>query len=77
MVSYCISLALKRSQKEASALAQGSSKGAETDAGLGQANPVKSSKLESDLTGQWKLLFCHMEDVLRNENNQLVSMIFH
>ena len=68
-------LALKKSQKEASSLAQRNCKGKETDV-HGQGNPAKSSTLESNLTGHWKSLFCHMEDVLVNECNQLVSVTY-
>ncbi|TYJ08236.1 hypothetical protein E1A91_A11G061000v1 [Gossypium mustelinum] len=61
---------LKRSQKEASILVQKSCSGKETDIqNLG--NPNKSSKLESDLTSQWRSLFLNMEDIFVHESNQL------
>lgn len=67
-------LALKKSQKEANTLAQKSCREKETGT-HSQEDTSKSSKLESDLTGQWKSLFCHMEDILVRESNQLVSVI--
>ncbi|TYG43982.1 hypothetical protein ES288_D11G061900v1 [Gossypium darwinii] len=67
--SFC-SKVLKRSQKEASILVQKSCSGKETDIqNLG--NPNKSSKLESDLTSQWRSLFLNMEDIFVHESNQL------
>ncbi|KAH1079949.1 hypothetical protein J1N35_019710 [Gossypium stocksii] len=61
---------LKRSQKEASILVQKSCSGKDTDIqDLG--NPNKSSKLESDLTSQWRSLFLNMEDIFVHESNQL------
>ncbi|KAA3475600.1 Kielin/chordin-like protein [Gossypium australe] len=63
---------LKRSQKEASILVQKSCSGKETDIqNLG--NPNKSSKLESDLTSQWRSLFLNMEDIFVHESNQLIA----
>lgn len=62
--------ALKKSQKEANTLAQKSCREKETGT-HSQGDTSKSSKLESDLTGQWKSLFCHMEDILVRESNQL------
>ncbi|KAB2002331.1 hypothetical protein ERO13_D11G056300v2 [Gossypium hirsutum] len=67
--SFCLKV-LKRSQKEASILVQKSCSGKETDIqNLG--NPNKSSKLESDLTSQWRSLFLNMEDIFVHESNQL------
>ncbi|KAF5480823.1 hypothetical protein F2P56_001536 [Juglans regia] len=63
---------LKRSQKETSILVQQSCRGKETEI-HGQGNCNKLSKLESDLTGHWKSLFLHMEDILIHERNQLQS----
>ncbi|KAH1039638.1 hypothetical protein J1N35_041381 [Gossypium stocksii] len=61
---------LKRSQKEASILVQKSCSRKEIDIhNLG--NPNKSSKLESDLTSQWRSLFLNMEDIFVHESNQL------
>ncbi|PON55009.1 DNA-directed RNA polymerase subunit beta [Parasponia andersonii] len=62
--------ALKKSQKEANTLVHKSFTEKETDI-HGQGNPIKLSRLESDLTGQWRSLFCHMEDILVHESNQL------
>ncbi|XP_058185091.1 uncharacterized protein LOC131302448 [Rhododendron vialii] len=62
--------ALKKSQKEASILAQRYCR----DKGLdkhNQENCLKSSRLESDLMGQWRSLFLHMEDILGHEGSQL------
>lgn len=73
---YCyfliISLALKKSQKEASILVQQILRGKEIE-GHGQGNCNKLSKLEPDLTGNWRSLFLHTEDILVRERNQLVS----
>ncbi|KAB2002336.1 hypothetical protein ERO13_D11G056300v2 [Gossypium hirsutum] len=70
--SFCLKV-LKRSQKEASILVQKSCSGKETDIqNLG--NPNKSSKLESDLTSQWRSLFLNMEDIFVHESNQLVVL---
>ncbi|KAK6923745.1 hypothetical protein RJ641_009945 [Dillenia turbinata] len=65
--------AVKKSQKEANSLVQRYCWNGEIS-DHGQENYSKS-KLESELLGQWKLLFLHMEDVLLRENNQLVSLI--
>ncbi|XVE83169.1 hypothetical protein DITRI_Ditri16bG0066200 [Diplodiscus trichospermus] len=50
---------LKKSQKEASILVHS------------QGNAKNSSKLESDLTSQWRSLFHNMEDIFVHESNQL------
>ncbi|GLT33770.1 hypothetical protein SLA2020_083330 [Shorea laevis] len=61
---------LKKSQKEASILAQKCGREKQTDVhGLG--NNEKSSKLESDLMNQWRSLFLNMEDIFVRESNQL------
>jgi hypothetical protein len=74
LLNYFV-LVLKKSQKEASILVQNSSRGKEIDVrGLGISNKV--SKLESDLTGHWKSLFLHMEDIFVNESSHLVSATF-
>ncbi|EXB53879.1 hypothetical protein L484_001966 [Morus notabilis] len=65
--------ALKKSKKEAHTLAQKSCREKETDT-HNQGDPINSSNLESDLTGHWKSLFCHMEDIFVRENSQLVSV---
>ncbi|XVF15157.1 hypothetical protein REPUB_Repub09cG0125900 [Reevesia pubescens] len=62
--------ALKKSQKEASILVQKSGRGKQTDI-HNQGNANKSSKLESDLTNQWRSLFLNMEDIFVHESNQL------
>ncbi|XP_038881150.1 uncharacterized protein LOC120072744 [Benincasa hispida] len=62
--------ALKKSQKDASILAQKSSKEKETYHGQGNSS---NSKLEFDLCGQWMSLFRHMEDTFAHEGNQLQS----
>ncbi|KAL4380065.1 hypothetical protein GQ457_02G009410 [Hibiscus cannabinus] len=61
---------LKKSQKEARILVQESSKGNQADIS-NQGNANKSSKLESDLTNQWRSLFLNMEDIFVKEGNQL------
>ena len=64
----------KKSQKEAKILVQKSGRGKQTDIhSQGKAN--KSSKLESDLTSQWRSLFLNMDDIFVHESNQLVSLI--
>ncbi|GMI68665.1 hypothetical protein like AT5G65120 [Hibiscus trionum] len=60
----------KKSQKEARILVQESSKGNQADIS-NQGNTYKSSKLEFDLTSQWRSLFLKMEDIFVNEGNQL------
>ncbi|CAK9320604.1 unnamed protein product [Citrullus colocynthis] len=62
--------ALKKSQKDASILAQKSSKEKETYHDQGNSS---NSKLEFDLCGQWMSLFRHMEDTFAHEGNQLQS----
>ncbi|XVE86754.1 hypothetical protein DITRI_Ditri18aG0059100 [Diplodiscus trichospermus] len=64
---------LKKSQKEASILAQKSCKGKQTDIHR-QGNANKSSKLESGLTSQWRSLFLNMEDIFVHESNQLMDL---
>ncbi|XP_062149170.1 uncharacterized protein LOC133857832 [Alnus glutinosa] len=61
---------LKKSQKETSLLVEQSCKGKETNV-QDQGNFNKLSKSESDLTGHWRSLFIHMEDILARESNQL------
>ncbi|PWA98133.1 hypothetical protein CTI12_AA004270 [Artemisia annua] len=56
--------AIKKSQKEAALLVHQSSRNAVRDF---------SSNLESDLTGRWKSLFLHMEDIFVLESSQLVQ----
>lgn len=68
-----IHLALKKSQKDASILAQKSSKEKETCHDQGNSS---RSKLEFDLCGQWMSLFRHMEDMFAQEGSQLVSVNF-
>ncbi|KAE8671530.1 Acyl-CoA oxidase 2 isoform 1 [Hibiscus syriacus] len=63
---------LKKSQKEARILVQKSSKGNQAEIS-DQGNAGKSSKLESDLTSQWRSLFLNMEDIFVTEGNQLQS----
>lgn len=66
--------ALKKSQKEANSLVQKySSRGKDTSIHR-QDNLYKSSILETDLTGQWRSLFLHMEDIFVRESSQLVSV---
>ncbi|XP_050376261.1 uncharacterized protein LOC126793703 [Argentina anserina] len=62
--------ALKKSQKEAGILVQKSFRGKEVDP-KGPRHPNKTSKLESDLSSQWRSLFLHMEDIFVNEGNHL------
>ena len=66
------SLALKKSQKEASLMVERSCRGKGIDT-HSQENCPQSSKLESDLMSQWRSLFLHMEDILVREGSQLVS----
>ncbi|GLU13135.1 hypothetical protein SLE2022_297810 [Rubroshorea leprosula] len=61
---------LKKSQKEASILAQKCGREKQTDV-HGQGNNDKSSNLESDLMNQWRSLFLNMEDIFVRESNQL------
>ncbi|KAH7520619.1 hypothetical protein FEM48_Zijuj08G0164200 [Ziziphus jujuba var. spinosa] len=61
---------LKKSQKEANTLVQKSYRGKESSI-HSQENANKSTKLEADLTGQWRSLFLRMEDILANESGQL------
>ncbi|KAE8665981.1 Acyl-CoA oxidase 2 isoform 1 [Hibiscus syriacus] len=61
---------LKKSRKEASILVQKSPTGKQS--GIhNQGNSNTSSKLESDLTNQWRSLFLNMEDIFIHESNQL------
>ncbi|XP_023004026.1 uncharacterized protein LOC111497458 [Cucurbita maxima] len=60
--------ALKKSQKDASILAQKCSKEKETYHDQGNSS---KSKLEFDLWGQWMSLFRHMEDTFSQEGSQL------
>lgn len=69
------SLVLKKSQKETSILIEQNCKGKGTNV-QDQGNFNKLSKSESDLTGHWRSLFIHMEDILARESNQLVSATF-
>lgn len=64
IVCFCVYLALKKSQKEASFLVEKCGKGKQTDV----------SELESGLMNQWRSHFLHMEDIFVNESNQLVSV---
>ena len=74
-IASFFNLVLKKSQKEASILVQNSCRGKEVDI-HGQGNCNKVKKLDPDLTGQWKSLFLHMENIFVNESNQLVSATF-
>ncbi|KAL8199614.1 hypothetical protein R6Q57_013182 [Mikania cordata] len=56
--------ASKKSQKEANILVNRNSRDI-------ARNTEKFSNLESDLTGRWKSLFLHMEDIFVREGNQL------
>ncbi|XP_065873279.1 uncharacterized protein [Euphorbia lathyris] len=60
---------LKKSQKEASILANKYAREKQTEIHTGNLN--KSSNLESNLAAQWKSLFHHMEDIFVQESNQL------
>lgn len=62
--------ALKKSKKEANILVEKSVKGKESDT-KGRLHPNKVSKLENDLSSQWRSLFLNMEDVLVHESNHL------
>ncbi|KAG6397482.1 hypothetical protein SASPL_143649 [Salvia splendens] len=64
--SFC-SKALKKSQKDASILAERSSR-----MKVNEKQGGDSSKLESHLMNQWRSLFQHMSDIWAAETNQLV-----
>lgn len=66
--------ALKKSQQEASILVQSSCRKKEIEK-HGQESCRKFSKLESDLTGQWRSLFLHMEDIFGRESSHLESSL--
>ncbi|KAI3776588.1 hypothetical protein L1987_46374 [Smallanthus sonchifolius] len=59
--------AIKKSQKEAAILVNRNSRDVAT-------NFEKFSNMESDLTGRWKLLFLHMEDIFVREGTQLAAV---
>lgn len=65
--------ALKKSQKEATALVHRCGKAKDFTAINCPGSSTGPSKLENDLMNQWRSLFLHMESVLTNENNELVS----
>nr|GEX99390.1 R-linalool synthase QH1, chloroplastic [Tanacetum cinerariifolium] len=58
--------AIKKSQKEAAILVHQNSRNGARDF---------SSNLESDLTGRWKSLFLHMEDIFVHEGSQLETSL--
>ncbi|KAI7741243.1 hypothetical protein M8C21_023853 [Ambrosia artemisiifolia] len=60
--------AIKKSQKEASILVNRNSRDVASNFG-------KLSNLESDLTGRWKSLFLHMEDIFVREGTQLETSL--
>ncbi|KAI5324521.1 hypothetical protein L3X38_033594 [Prunus dulcis] len=62
--------ALKKSQKEANIFVEKSFRGKEIDT-EGWPHPNKTSKLEYDLSSQWRSLFLHVEDMLVHESNHL------
>lgn len=66
--------AIKKSQKEASILVHQNSRAGSSDK-YGQGNFEKYSNLESDLTGRWKSLFLHMEDIFVREGIQLETSL--
>ncbi|CAL5323873.1 unnamed protein product [Camellia sinensis] len=66
--------ALKKSQKEASIMVQRSCRDKGVDK-HSQGNCPKYSKLESNLMGQWKSLFLHMEDIFVREGSQLETSL--
>ncbi|KDP46863.1 hypothetical protein JCGZ_24072 [Jatropha curcas] len=66
--------ALKKSQKEASILVNKYGRGNHTDI-HSEGNSNKSSKLESNLSAQWRSLFQHMEEIIVNESNQLQAKL--
>ncbi|XP_047318413.1 uncharacterized protein LOC124921758 [Impatiens glandulifera] len=69
--------AIQKSQKEAANILakrnRTNTKG--SDILHGSKSSVKCSKLESDLTGQWRSLFHSMEKSLASESNQLESSL--
>ncbi|XP_021903731.1 uncharacterized protein LOC110818976 [Carica papaya] len=65
---------LKKSQKEASVLIQKCGRGKQNDPNC-QGNLNQSTKLESDLTGQWRSLFLNTEDIFVRENSQLQASL--
>ncbi|KAI3762587.1 hypothetical protein L1987_53021 [Smallanthus sonchifolius] len=60
--------AIKKSQKEAAILVNRNSRDVARNFG-------KFSNLESDLTGRWKSLFLHMEDIFVQEGTQLETSL--
>ncbi|RAL51970.1 unnamed protein product [Cuscuta campestris] len=66
--------ALKKSQKEASILAERSSK-ANAPQRHGSTHKTDSPNLESSLWNQWRSLFLHMENIYECESNQLESSL--
>ncbi|KAM0006713.1 hypothetical protein Hdeb2414_s0165g00820101 [Helianthus debilis subsp. tardiflorus] len=60
--------AIKKSQKEATILVNRNSRDVASNCG-------KLSNLESDLTGRWKSLFLHMEDIFVREGTQLETSL--
>ena len=60
MMSLCLTVVLKKSQKETSSLIQRNSKEEPTD-------------VEFDVMGQWTSLFLNMNDILAREGSRLVS----
>lgn len=62
--------ALKKSQKEANIFVEKSFRGKDIDT-KGWPHPNKTSKLEYDLSSQWRSLFLHVEDMLVHESNHL------
>lgn len=66
--------ALKKSQREANIMRERSCRNKGIDK-LSQGNHYNVSKLESDLTGQWRSLFLHMENIFECEGNQLEASL--
>ncbi|KAK4773782.1 hypothetical protein SAY87_028801 [Trapa incisa] len=66
--------ALRKSQKEASILAQKFRKEKDMEAIVSHST-IKHSELVSNLFNQWRSLFLHMEGSLAQEINQLVSSL--
>ncbi|KAK4356670.1 hypothetical protein RND71_025641 [Anisodus tanguticus] len=66
--------AIKKSQREASLLVEGSCKGKELQTEDPEKN-IEAANLESSLMGHWKSLFQHMEHIFQHEADQLCRKV--
>lgn len=67
--------ALKKSQREASIMREKSCRNKGIDKAIQGNHYNNVSKLESDLTGQWRSLFLHMENIFEREGSQLETSL--